>query len=237
MHPCDGPPRASLSAIPLKKKSDEVHQKNSWSSRTKRLPFGQRGPEFLATWFASATWLRVNGRVRHATNWADLRRAVLVGRGTLLAPVHSSRVRPGWRARSSKIERLNHVYSRIRDSRARGKDRGLSQMGRERGGNLQGMDASRSSSLGGTTSPVANTPTFAAPLMRRMARRLSSPGKRGPTKQPSSPPKQKCTRTGVWKFRVKFRSTPSVSSLAALSRSTRWAAGERCPEFKLRRDS
>ena len=40
------------------------------------------------------------------------------------------------------------------------------------------------------------------------------------------PSKQKCTRTSVSRFRVKFRSTPSASSLAASSPSTRWAASE-----------
>jgi Protein of unknown function (DUF1428) len=45
--------------------------------------------------------------------------------------------------------------------------------------------------------PVANIPTSAAPSMRRTARRLSSRGKCGPTRRPSIPPKQKCTRTRV----------------------------------------
>src|SRR5216684_4196745 len=46
----------------------------------------------------------------------------------------------------------------------------------------------------------------------------------------------KCTRTSVWRFRVKFRSTPSALSLVALSHSTQWAASEmslstRCGPF------
>ena len=36
-----------------------------------------------------------------------------------------------------------------------------------------------------------------APSTRRMARRLSSRGKCGPTRRPSFPPKQKCTKTSV----------------------------------------
>jgi uncharacterized protein YbaA (DUF1428 family) len=54
---------------------------------------------------------------------------------------------------------------------------------------------SRLSILERITSPVANIPTSAAPSMRRMARRLSSRGKCGPTRRPSIPPKRKCTRT------------------------------------------
>src|SRR5262249_43752271 len=122
----------------------------------------------------------------------------------------------------------------IRDSRAGGEDIANGpRMGRQSLGN---MDASRSSNPGRTTYPVANIPTFAAPLMQRMARRLSSPGKCGLTRRPSSSPKQKCTRTSVWRFLVTFRLTPSVLFLAALSRSTRWAASDmsafrRCATF------
>src|SRR5262249_8668550 len=64
----------------------------------------------------------------------------------------------------------------------------------------------------------------AVPSRRRRARRSSLPGKYGPTRRRSNPPKQKCTRTNAWSLRVRFRSTPSALFLAVSSRSTPWAA-------------